>query len=99
MARELLLKEINELLSAPSQPIVESICQVLAMCSDAKKEDLLAYAPSEIDPLIKKLLDLNSDFFAQAEALQQPEIASALRNRLLRISMLAYVPLSPPATE
>lgn len=99
MVRELVLSEISELLNAPPRPVVDGISHLLGMCSDAKREDLMAYAPSDIDPLIKKMLELNKDFFDQAEVLQEPEIASALRQRLLRISMLAYVPLSSPATE
>jgi hypothetical protein len=98
MVRELLLSEISELLNSPPRPVVEGICQLLSLCSDATPEKLVTFAPSDIDPLIKKMLELNKDFFDQAEALQEPEIASALRQRLLRISMLAFVPLSPPDT-
>lgn len=99
MVRELILSEINELMNAPSRPIVEAICDLLGRCTDIKPEDLMSYAPSDIDPMVQKILELNQDFFAQAEALKQTEISAELRRMILRISMLAYLPSLKPDTE
>jgi len=98
MVRELILSEVSEVLNAPPRPAVEAIVHLLSLCSDAKREELMTYAPSDIEPFIKKLVELNNDFFVQAEALKEPEIASALKSRFLRISMLAYLPSSEPVT-
>ena len=99
MVRELILSEINELMNAPSRPIVDAIAHLLSMCTDVKPDDLMPYAPSDIKPMIDKLLELNKDFFVLAETLDMPEISAELRKIISRISMLAFLPLSSEGTE
>ena len=99
MVRELVLSEINELMNAPSRPMVEAIAHLVGMCTDVKPDELMSCAPSDIDPLMQKLLELNHDFFSHAEALQQTDVSAEMRRMIMRISMLAYLPSSKQDTE
>lgn len=99
MVRELTLREVRDLMLTPPREIVEGVASLLAACTDITTEELMDYAPSELQPLIDTILEINADFFAQAEMLEETAVSALMRGKILRISMLAYVPSSPPATE
>lgn len=99
MVRELTMQEILDLFEAPDGQVINEICRLLTTCTDLERADLMPCAPSEIAPLIDGLLEVNKAFFDLAAALGMPEIAAILEKKIRGISMIAYLPLSAPATE
>ena len=98
MVRELLMKEIREIYTAPDRPVADAVAHLLSLCSDVQPDELLEYAPSEIAPLITAMLEVNKAFFDQAAMLKFEEVAADLKTLILKISTLAYFTSSPPAT-
>lgn len=99
MVRELTMEEVLTLFEEPDGRAIDSICRLLSICTDITRSELMTTSPSELTPLVDVLLEVNQAFFDLAERLGMPKIADVLRKKLLAISMLAFLPLSKPATE
>jgi hypothetical protein len=98
MVRELIMQEIYDIVQAEGRPPLDEICDILDKCTDTTREELMGCAPSDLGPLIDTLLEVNQAFFDLATRLEMNRLVASFQQKLQSVSMLAYLPLSPPAT-
>jgi hypothetical protein len=98
MVRELTMQEIYDLSSGDENP-VESITSLLSACTDIDRKFLMSKAPSEIAPLIEKIIEVNRPFLDQATALDMEGVAKSLERMMRGIFTLAFLPLSEPGMD
>jgi len=89
--RELTVAEIHSLATGGAENPVDTIIQLLTTCSSAKPEDIPPLTPSEIDPLIEAMLEVNSRFFGQMQAIGMEEGAESLRRLIKSVSVLPFM--------
>lgn len=99
MVRELLLKEIEELGKAGQVSAASGITSLLETCTDTDADFIAGLAPSELQPLIDALLEVNASFFSQAQAVGVTEAAAGLEKLIKLIFIVAFSPSSEQGTE
>lgn len=97
--RELTLAEIKDLFDKVEVSATDGMLNMLTTCSTAKKEQLLARAPSEIQPFVDGLVEVNSSFLGQCRQLNNKDLAESFENLLRQVSLIAFLQSSPPDTE
>ncbi len=99
--RELTVREIKTLADMPEDvSIADRLTGLLETCADGiKKDDLLDFAPSELQPLIDTMLEVNSAFFDQASAIGMDAAGEALKQMIGAVSMIAFCSASETVTE
>ena len=95
---ELTMQQIVDLTAGEADNIAAPITRLLEMSTDAKKEDILTMAPSEIQLLVDAMVNVNSPFFLQAIKIGAKESAEQFENLLRSIYLIAFLPSSPQAT-
>jgi len=88
--RELTVAEIHALAVGGAENPVDTIIQLLTTCTSAKPEDIPPLTPSEIDPLIEAMLEVNNRFFVQMQGIGMEETAEALRRLIRSVSVLPF---------
>jgi len=99
MVRELTMQEIHDLCSSNEVNPVQSISSLLSACTDIDREFLMSKAPSEITPLIEKIVEVNRPFLDQATALNMEGVARSMETMMRGIFTLAFLPLSEPGMD
>ncbi len=104
--RELTVREIKELFDMPDNAtMVDRIGAILGKCAflgkggSVDEEFILDYSPSDLQPLIDTMVEVNSAFFAQAASVGMEQAAQALRQIMNAVSMIAFSSASSPDTE
>lgn len=93
--RELTVKEIRDLARMPDESTVVDRLQVLLKkCAGIDPDQLLGFAPSDLQPLIDSMLEVNASFFAQAAAVGMESAGQALRKIIGAVSMIAFSSVS-----
>lgn len=90
--RELTVQEIYDL-SQPEDKInqVNTLAVLLTTATSATREDIMPLAPSQLQPLIDLLMEVNSPFLGQMRAVKMEDAANALERILGSISALPFL--------
>jgi hypothetical protein len=96
--RELTLEEIHTLFETAESNAADGILNMLTSCSDAKRDKLLGQAPSDMQPLVDGLVEVNSSFLGQCRQVNNKALADSFENLLRQVSLIAFLQSSPPDT-
>ncbi len=99
MVRELTLQEIHDITTAGESSPAEAICGLLETCTNITRKDLMPCAPSDIDPLVSAISEVNQSFLDQANALGMEELAVSFANLIKSIFTIAFLPSSDQDTD
>lgn len=97
---ELTMRDIHDLAVADmtSESVVTGVRMLVEKATTLSAEQLMGQYPSDLQPLIEALLEVNKAFFGQAAALGMQSAAALVENKIKGLFMLACVPLSEPGT-
>jgi len=97
--RELTMQEINDLTNRPpDETAVEQIGAMLAVCTNTTPEEIMKSFPSDLDPLVEVLVEVNRPFLDQAAKINAREVAEALEQLLRSVCLIAFTKSSQPDT-
>lgn len=96
--RELTLEEIHALFDVDEKRATDGIINMLETSTTAKRADLLKTAPSDMQPLVDALVEVNSSFLDQCRQVNNPDLADSLENLLRQVSMIAFLKSSATDT-
>lgn len=90
--RELTLEEINTLTKRPeNESPIEAITALYETCTTAKIEKLMPLCPSELEPLVAAVVEVNSSFLSQAEKVNAEDVGDALKGMIQSLSLIAFL--------
>ncbi len=96
--RELTLEEIHQLFEAVEENPTDGIINMLESCTTAKRAQLLKQAPSDIQPLVDGMVEVNKNFLDQCRQTNNEGMAKSFETLLRQVSLIAFLPSSPPVT-
>jgi hypothetical protein len=77
--RELTLEEIKELFDATEKSATDGIVNMLEKATTIKRADLMKMAPSDMEPMLDKLVEVNSSFRSMSPG-EQPRTSGKSGN-------------------
>lgn len=96
--RELTLEEIKELFDATEKSATDGIVNMMEKATTIKRADLMKMAPSDMEPMLDKLVEVNSSFLGLCRRANNHELAESLETLLSQVSLIAFFQSSPTAT-
>lgn len=99
MVREFTLQEIDDFSNMGEVSQAELMSRLIATATSVDIDFIKPLAPSELQPLVDKMLEVNTSFFDQAGAAGMAEAADGLARLIKGIFIVAFLPSSDPATE
>lgn len=97
--RELTVTEVSALFGMDQDTnLIDRLEFMLGCCSDMDIKAIMKHSPSDLQPLIDALIEVNASFFAQADQVGMAAAAEVLKNLLQSLSMIVFVRSSQPDT-
>lgn len=93
------MAQIAEMAETSSQSPVDTMTKMLEKGTDIDREFILQRSPSELEPLVAAMLEVNNSFFEQTRAVGMHDAAKELEKMIRQIFIVAFLPLSVPDTE
>ena len=97
--RELTLREIKELTEGSGESPIDMLTKLMTISTSAKPADLIDLTPSEIQPFVDMVLQVNTPFFVMAKAANMKEMAEALQGMIRSVFLTARLPSLKEDTE
>lgn len=92
--RELTLQEIYDLTHDTDKEEAEILCDLLRLTSGLERDDVMCHTPSELQPLVDAMVEVNKSFFDQAAAINMTSAATMLERMIKAVFTLAFLNLS-----
>lgn len=89
--RELTVREIYDLANGSGDNAAAAIAELLETCSTVKTEFVMELAPSELQPLIEAMIEVNRPFLDQAAAIGMDEAAAGMEKMVRSIFSLPFL--------